>query len=60
MNVEEKAIPTRVYTRADGLVAIEQSSDSLVLLTAEQVRTVIEELHVCYDYCATWKNAAPE
>jgi hypothetical protein len=44
----------------NGLVAIEQSCDTVVLLTAEQVLTVIKELHVCYDYCAIWKDTAPE
>ena len=54
------AICPRVYTRVDGLVAIEQSDGAVVVLTAEQVLTVIKELHVCYDYCATWKDTAPE
>lgn len=52
----EDAIHTRVYTRPDGRVAIEQENDAIVL-TAQQVLAVIKELHVCYDYCATWKDA---
>jgi hypothetical protein len=55
----EGVIHTRVYTRPDGRVAIEQANDAIVL-TAQQVLAVIKELHVCYDYCATWKDANPE
>ena len=48
--------PTRVYTTEEGLVAIEQSTSAVVLLSAEQILTVIKQLHVCYDYCAAWKE----
>ena len=54
------ALEIRVYTLPDGRVVIEQSCDAAVMLTAEQVLTVMKELHVCYDYCATWKEALPE
>ena len=47
---------TKVYTRADGRVAIEQANDVLVVLSPNEILRVIEELHVCYDYCAAWKD----
>lgn len=53
-------IPAKVYTTEEGLVAIEQSKNSMVLLSAEQILTVIKDLHVCYDYCASWKEPAQE
>jgi hypothetical protein len=58
-------VPTKVYTTEAGLVAIEQSTScqstsSVVLLSAEQILTVIKELHVCYDYCAAWKEPTRE
>jgi len=49
-------VPAKVYTTEDGCVAIEQSKDSIVLLSAEQILAVIQELHTCYDYCAAWKE----
>ena len=49
----------RVYTAPDGCVVIEQSADSVVVLSAEQILAVIKELHACYDYCAAWKEATP-
>jgi hypothetical protein len=54
-NIDASA-PPKVYTTADGRVAIEQSADSIVLLSAEQIVRVIRELHACYDYCAVWKE----
>ena len=49
----------KVYTTPDGRTIIEQSSDSVVVLSAEQILTVIKQLHVCYDYCAAWKQPPP-
>jgi len=49
------AIHTEVYTTKDGRAAIEQSNNSIVL-SADQILAVIRELHVCYDYCAAWKE----
>lgn len=49
-------IPTRIYTTIDGRTVIEQPHGSVVLISAEQIGAVISELHVCYDYCATWKE----
>jgi hypothetical protein len=53
-------ILTRVYTTPDGRTVIEQSSDAVVTLTAEQILKVISELRACYDYCAAWKQSRPE
>lgn len=47
---------TKVYMTEDGRAVIEQSKDAVVVLTSEQILTVIKELHVCYDYCAAWKQ----
>jgi hypothetical protein len=49
----------KIYTTADGQVVIEQSADSRVLLSPEQILKVIKELHACYDYCAVWKESVP-
>ena len=37
---------------------IEQSRT--VTLSSEQILTVIEQLHACYDYCAAWKESPQE
>lgn len=50
----------KVYTTQDGRAAIQQSADVVVLLSAEQILTVINDLRECYDYCAAWKDAAAE
>lgn len=56
MSVEiEGQTRTKVYTTPEGHAVIEQSQGSIVL-SAEQILTVIKELHVCYDYCAAWKD----
>jgi hypothetical protein len=52
----ESPIPTRIYTTIDGQAIIEQPQGSVVLFSAQQILTVIRELHVCYDYCAAWKK----
>lgn len=52
-------IPTKVYTTGDGRAVIAQSTNSVVILTADQILNVIAELHACYDYCAAWKESAP-
>jgi hypothetical protein len=56
-NIDGKVQP-KVYMTKDGCVAIEQSEGSVVLLSADQILAVIEELHVCYDYCAAWKQSS--
>lgn len=56
-NIEQQSQPIKVYTTEDGCTVIEQSADSMVVLSAEQILKVIKDLHVCYDYCAVWKQA---
>lgn len=47
---------TRVYTTADGRAVIEQAQGSVVLVSAQQILDVIDELRACYDYCAAWRE----
>lgn len=49
-------IATKVYASTEGLAVIEQSEGASVVLSADQILTVIEQLHACYDYCAAWKE----
>lgn len=56
----EESIRTKVYTAADGQAVIEQPGGSTVRLSAEEILTVIQELRVCYDYCAAWKQSTAE
>jgi hypothetical protein len=51
-------IATKVFTTTDGRAVIEQSNGSTVVLAADQILAVINELHACYDYCAAWKQPA--
>jgi hypothetical protein len=39
---------------------VEQSKTSVVAMSPEQILTVIEQMHVCYDYCAVWKEPAQQ
>ena len=55
-NRSEEIGDLKVYTTPDGCVVIEQSTASVVVLSADQILEVIKELHACYDYCATWKE----
>jgi hypothetical protein len=52
-------IDTRIHTSMDGRAVIEQSTGASVVLTADQILTVISQLQACYDYCAAWKEQAP-
>jgi hypothetical protein len=56
----EQQVQTKVYTTPDGRAVIEQSKDSVVVLSADQIVAVIKELHACYDYCAAWKEPPRE
>ena len=51
--------PTDVTTKHERAV-IEQSKTSVAVLSSEQILTVIEQLHACYDYCAAWKEPAQQ
>jgi len=55
-NIQNSADDLKVYTTPDGRVAIEQSTQSIVMLSSDQILQVIKELHACYDYCAAWKE----
>lgn len=54
------AAPTKVYTDGNGHAVIEQPNNSIALTSSEQILAVIKELHVCYDYCAAWKEVTPD
>jgi hypothetical protein len=54
------SIDTKVYTRPNGRAVIEQSDGSSVVLSAEQIVAVINDLRACYDYCAAWKEQADD
>ena len=56
----DAAVDTKVHTTKDGRVIIEQSNNSIVLTSAEQILAVIKELNVCYDYCAAWKEVTSD
>lgn len=56
----DQPIHTKVYTADDGRAVIEQPGGSTVRLSAEEILMVIQELRVCYDYCAAWKEPATE
>lgn len=55
-NVQTAVEDLKIYTTPDGRVTIEQSTDAVVRLSADQILRVIKELHACYDYCAAWKE----
>ncbi|MET0533977.1 MAG: hypothetical protein ABW171_07105 [Steroidobacter sp.] len=55
----DRTMYPKVYTTPEGRAVIEQSPDSVVVLSADQILTVIQQLRVCYDYCAVWKEKAP-
>lgn len=57
-NVDD-AVRTKVFTTKEGRATIEQSNNSIEL-SAEEILAVIRELHLCYDYCAAWKEAASD
>jgi len=54
------AIHTQVYTSPNGRAVIEQSDGRCVVLSAEQIVAVINDLRACYDYCAAWKEQADD
>jgi hypothetical protein len=56
----DSSIQTKVYMTEDGRAAIQQSNSATVVLSADQILAVIKELHVCYDYCAAWKQPPRE
>lgn len=47
-------------TSKDEPAVTEQSGTSLIVLSSDEILTVIEQLHACYDYCAAWKEPVHE
>ena len=60
---QQTAPPTGAPVTPDGetkaaRAVVQQSKTSVVAMSPEQILTVIEQMHVCYDYCAAWKEPA--
>jgi hypothetical protein len=53
-------VETEIYTTDDGFVAIEQPNDTVVLLSADQLLSVIRELQAYYDNRAEWQEPPRE
>jgi hypothetical protein len=58
---QQTAPPTRAPAATDSETkaahaVVQQSKTSVVVMSPEQILAVIEQLHVCYDYCAAWKE----
>ena len=51
---------TQIYPTDDGLVALEQAKDVVVLLSVDQLPAVIRELQACYDNRAEWQEPPRE
>ena len=56
--VLEGMLDTEIYPTDDGLLAIEQANDTVVLLSVDQLLAVINELRAYYDTRAQWQEAA--
>ena len=54
--VIEGPYETRIYPTDDGLLAIQQRSDIVVLLSADELPGVIRELRAYYDTRARWQE----
>jgi hypothetical protein len=57
--VFEGMFETQIYPTDDGLLAIEQPNDVVVLLSPDQLFAVVQELHTYYDTRHEWQEAAP-
>jgi hypothetical protein len=55
----EGTFATEIYTTDDGLLAIEQANN-IVVLSADEIVVVIEKLRAYYDSRAQWQEATPE
>jgi len=55
----EGTFETQLYATDDGLLAIEQAKDVVVLLSADQLPRLIEQLRAYYDSRASWDEATP-
>jgi hypothetical protein len=59
MSSAVEVFATDVYVTDDGLLAIEQANDMVVLFSADQLVPIIKELRAYYDARATWQEATP-
>ena len=57
--VLEGMFETEIYSTDDGLLAIEQPNNTVVLLSAEQLLAVIQKLRAYYDARTQWQEATP-
>ena len=57
--VLEGMFETEIYPTDDGLLAIAQRNDIVVLLSTDQLLAVIQELRAYYDTRAQWQETAP-
>jgi hypothetical protein len=57
--VLEGMFETAIYPTDDGLLAIEQANDTVVVLSADQLLAVIQELRAYYDTRTQWREATP-
>jgi hypothetical protein len=54
----DDAVRTKISSTKDDPTT-EKSSDSIGL-SDDQILAVIREQHVCYDYCAAWKETTSD
>jgi hypothetical protein len=52
-------LETELYTIDDGFIAIEQLQDTVVLLAADELLTIIRELQAYYDARTGWQEPTP-
>jgi hypothetical protein len=52
-------LETEIYSIDDGLVAIEQAQDTVVLLAADELLMIIRELQAYYDARTLWQEPTP-
>lgn len=45
-----------IYPTDDGLLAIEQANDTVILVSADQLHALIQELHKHYDTRSRWRE----
>jgi hypothetical protein len=62
---QQTAAPTAAPVASDSETSaaravVQESKTSVVAMSPEQILTVIEQMHVCYDYCAVWKEPAQQ
>jgi hypothetical protein len=55
----EGLLEIEIYPTEEGLLAIKQADEVVVLLSPDQLPAVIEELRSYYDTRAQWREATP-